>query len=187
MSSVQVLHEGYVEDGGETVGSTVTLVRSEDINLVADPGMVKDTGLITDPLKKAGLQLEDITHVFITHHHPDNWLNAGIFPNASVVDFWAIYEDDKWIDHEGKDEYVVNEDIKLISTPGHTQEDATLLVNTEDGVYAITHLWWHEDMTPEVDPLAEDQQRLEENRQRILGIADFIIPAHGGVFPNPKR
>jgi hypothetical protein len=28
-------------------------------------------------------------------------LNVGLFPNAEVVDFWARYQGDRWLDHEG--------------------------------------------------------------------------------------
>ena len=47
-------------------------------------------------------------------------------------------------------------------------------------MYAMTHLWWNPDRTPEIDPYADDQAVLEANRERILGIADIVIPGHGG-------
>ena len=42
-----------------------------------------------------------MTHVFLSHHHPDHTVNIALFPNAEVVDFWARYKDDLWLDHEG--------------------------------------------------------------------------------------
>jgi glyoxylase-like metal-dependent hydrolase (beta-lactamase superfamily II) len=41
---------------------------------------------------------------------------------------------------------------------------------------------WHTDRTPIVDPLAEDQAALEESRQRILAVADVVVPGHGQPF-----
>jgi glyoxylase-like metal-dependent hydrolase (beta-lactamase superfamily II) len=70
----------------------------------------------------------------------------------------------------------------MILTPGHTHEDATLLVETDAGVVACTHLWWHTDRTPEVDPLAEDQAALEASRLRVLEVADVVVPGHGAPF-----
>jgi glyoxylase-like metal-dependent hydrolase (beta-lactamase superfamily II) len=67
-------------------------------------------------------------------------------------------------------------------TPGHTEEDATLIVEADDGVYALTHLWWRTDRTPEIDPYASDQTLLEQGRQRVLAVADFVIPGHGEPF-----
>ena len=28
-------------------------------------------------------------------------MNVALFPNAEVVDFWARYKDDLWLDHDG--------------------------------------------------------------------------------------
>jgi glyoxylase-like metal-dependent hydrolase (beta-lactamase superfamily II) len=64
----------------------------------------------------------------------------------------------------------------------HTEEDATLVVEADDAVYAMTHLWWHEDPTPEVDPLGVDQAAIEVGRARVLAAVDFVIPGHGGAF-----
>ena len=70
----------------------------------------------------------------------------------------------------------------MILTPGHTAEDATLLVETDDGVVACTHAWWYADRTPEIDPLADDQAALEASREHILAAADIVVPGHGAPF-----
>ena len=92
-----------------------------------------------------------MTHVFLSHHHPDHTMNVALFPNAEVVDFWARYRDDLWLDMPG-DGYRLSPKAQLWLTPGHTAEDASLIVEADDGVYAMTHLWWHADRTPELDP-----------------------------------
>ena len=97
-----------------------------------------------------------MTHVFLSHHHPDHTVNIALFPNAEVVDFWARYKDDLWLDHDG-DGYQLAPNSTLWLTPGHTAEDASLIVRADDAVYAMTHLWWKEDRTPEIDPLGDDQ------------------------------
>ena len=93
-----------------------------------------------------------MTHVFLSHHHPDHTINIALFPNAEVVDFWARYRNDLWLDHEG-DGHRLSPNTELWLTPGHTEEDATLIVRADDATYALTHLWWFADRTPEVDPL----------------------------------
>jgi glyoxylase-like metal-dependent hydrolase (beta-lactamase superfamily II) len=67
-------------------------------------------------------------------------------------------------------------------TPGHTEEDTTLVVEADDGVYALTHLWWRPDRSPTVDPTAFDQAALERARERVLSVADVVIPGHGDRF-----
>jgi glyoxylase-like metal-dependent hydrolase (beta-lactamase superfamily II) len=178
MTSVHLLHAGY---SGERTASSVALVRDGDALIVVDPGMVARRGLILDPLRELGVQPEAVTHVFLSHHHPDHTMNVALFQNAEVVDFWARYVDDLWLDMPG-DGYRLSPKSQLWLTPGHTQEDASLIVDADDGVYAMTHLWWHADRGPEIDPVADDQATLEAGRARVLAVADVVIPGHGASF-----
>jgi len=178
MTSVHLLHAGYA---AERVGSSVVLVRDGDALIVADPGMVAERRRILDPLAGLGVAPEAVTHVFLSHHHPDHTMNIALFPNAEVVDFWARYRADEWLDHDG-DGYRLSPRAQLWLTPGHTEEDATLVVEADDAVYALTHLWWRADRTPAIDPLAWDQAALERGRERVLAAADVVIPGHGEPF-----
>jgi glyoxylase-like metal-dependent hydrolase (beta-lactamase superfamily II) len=183
-NTVDILHEGY--DRYPTVGATISLVRGGDVVMVVDPGMVRDQTLITDALAELGLSPDAVTHVFLTHQHPDHTMNVGLFPDARVIDAYSMYEGDHWGEHRG-DGYEIAEGMTLWSTPGHTAEDITLIVDTGKGVYAITHLWWHSGLTPVIDPFAEDQSALEESRARVLEQVDWIIPGHGGLVANPHK
>ncbi len=178
MTSVHLLHAGYA---GDRVASSIVLVRDTDALIVVDPGMVARRSLIRDPLDELDVVPEAVTHVFLSHHHPDHTINIALFPNAEVVDFWARYRDDQWLDHDG-DGYRLSPHAQLWLTPGHTEEDATLIVEADDAVYAMTHLWWYENRTPEVDPLGWDQAAIERGRERVLAAADIVIPGHGGPF-----
>jgi glyoxylase-like metal-dependent hydrolase (beta-lactamase superfamily II) len=179
-----LLHAGYVRDDG--VAASVSLILDGEAVILVDPGMVADRSSIVGPLREHGIQPEQVTHVFVTHHHPDHTVNIGLFANAEVVDLWARYRDDQWLDHEGEG-HRLSEHTRLILTPGHTNEDATLLVETDDGVIACTHAWWHADRTPEVDPVADDQDTLEASRRRILAEADLVVPGHGEAFATGRR
>lgn len=178
MTSVHLLHAGYA---GHGVGSSISLIRDGDALIVADPGMVARRSLILDPLAALDVPPEAVTHVFLSHHHPDHTINIALFPNAEVVDFWARYKDDVWLDHDG-DGYRLSPKTQLWLTPGHTDEDATLVVEADDAVYALTHLWWRADRSPDVDPLADDQAAIEAGRARVLAAADIVIPGHGEAF-----
>lgn len=178
MTSVHLLHTGYI---GEHTASTVVFVRDGDALIVVDPGMVARRSLILDPLAELGVAPDAVTHVSLSHHHPDHTMNVALFPNAEVVDFWARYRDDLWLDHDG-DGYHLAPNTQLWLTPGHTEEDITLVVHADDAVYAMTHLWWGADRQPLIDPVASDQAALERGRERVLAAADIVIPGHGGPF-----
>jgi glyoxylase-like metal-dependent hydrolase (beta-lactamase superfamily II) len=180
VTSVHLLHAGYTRDGHH-VGSSISLIRDGDSLIVADPGMVADRALILDPLAALGVAPEAVTHVFLSHHHPDHTVNIALFPNAEVVDFWARYRGDLWLDHDG-DGHRLGPNAELWLTPGHTPQDASLIVTADDGVYALTHLWWRTDRTPDVDPLGTDQAAIERGRVRVLGTADVVVPGHGEPF-----
>ena len=188
MNKVAVLVEGYADQtelaGTFKVAGTCTLVRGDNAVVVADPGMVTDRALILEGLGKEGLSPEEVTHVFISHHHPDHTVNVALFPNAEVVDYQAVYKGEIWQYHEGYEGGIhqIAPGINVHLTPGHTEEDASLVVETDEGIYALTHAWYSGNRTD--DPLAEDLTKLEESREKISGIADFIIPGHGAPFTN---
>jgi len=77
--------------------------------------------------------------------------------------------------------------VTVLRTLGHTEEDASLMVGTAEGLYVLTYLWWLADMTPEQDPLAWNQARLEASRNKIFSVADWIIPGHGPMVKNPRK
>ena len=180
MTSVELIHAGYVREGSR-VGSSISLIRDGDAIIVADPGLVASQARILEPLAARGIDPGAVTHVFLSHHHPDHTMNVALFPNAEVVDFWARYRDDLWLDHGG-DGWQMTEHAQLWLTPGHSNEDASLIVQADDGVYALTHLWWHPDRTPALDPFAPDQAVPDAQRERVLAAVDIVIPGHGESF-----
>lgn len=185
MPEVHILVEGYVRDGGRTVQGTVTLVRDEERNIVADPGMTRDPRAIPEALQKLGLTTDDIDTVFVTHHHPDHTRYAGMFGRAKMVDHHAVYDRDLWLDIN--DGYRLTPNVTMLRTPGHTDEDATLIVSNVTNIpgkspctVAICHLWWFKGKDD--DPTAENTEQLHASRQQVQAAADYIIPGHGGMF-----
>ena len=174
---VDVLSEGYV---GDRVASSVVLARENDVVVVVDPGMVADRRRILDPLRALGVAPEEVTDVIFSHHHPDHTINAALFTRAAVRDVWATYRDDLWGDRE--DVIPGAPSIRLLDTPGHTPQDISTLIDTDEGLVVCTHLWWSLE-GPMVDPLADDQAQLEASRELVLALAPvLIIPGHGAAF-----
>jgi glyoxylase-like metal-dependent hydrolase (beta-lactamase superfamily II) len=172
-----VLHAGYV---GPHVASTVVFVVDDDLRIVIDPGMVPSPAAILDPLREAGCHPDEVTDVVLSHHHPDHTVNTGLFPNARVHDVWAVYHADLWEDRPA-DGVLLTPSVRLIETPGHSPQDITTVVGTADGTVACTHVWWA-DGGPQVDPRASDQTALERSRERVLAVADLIVPGHGPAY-----
>jgi glyoxylase-like metal-dependent hydrolase (beta-lactamase superfamily II) len=172
-----VLVSGYV---GDRVAATVSVAVDGEQVVVIDPGMVADQSSILGPLGGLGITPGDVTDVVFSHHHPDHSLNAGLFPNARFHDHWAIYRGDVW-DSRPAEGFEVSPHVKLIETPGHTPQDITTLIETNAGIVACTHLWWHA-AGPAEDPLATDAEALHAGRLRVLDLASVIVPGHGEAF-----
>jgi glyoxylase-like metal-dependent hydrolase (beta-lactamase superfamily II) len=175
-AQINVLVEGYA---GDRVASSVTLVRDSDLVIVIDPGMVKSQASILEPMAALGVDPASVTDVILSHHHPDHTINAGLFPNALIHDFWAIYDHDQWIDRESMQ---IGPSTSLLSTPGHTDQDISTVIETNEGVVVCTHAWWTVD-GPELDPFSGDQSVLDASRSSILALNPvMIIPGHGSAF-----
>lgn len=197
-NQIDILATGYVKaipgrqlvpgvdeiNGGRLVASTTILVRGPGFVLIGDPGFIKDRHELLHALKKRHVKPKDVTHIFISHHHPDHTTNIGLFPHATIVDFWATYKDDLWEDHP--DHYEIASGVKVVRTPGHTREDASLVIQSKGATTVFTHVWWDETFFPPADPIGEDAAALEASRAYVLSVADCIIPGHGKLFQNPQ-
>jgi glyoxylase-like metal-dependent hydrolase (beta-lactamase superfamily II) len=183
-ASLHLLHTGYVgpEDAaGMHVGSSVVYVTQGDAHVIVDPGLVATRGAILDPLRALGVDPEQITDVVFSHQHIDHTLNAALFPAARFHDFAAVYQGDLWRDDDAEGRMLA-EDISLILTPGHTNEDISTVVRTADGLVVCTHAWWYEG-GPDEDPYAPDAEVLLRSRERILALEPtLIVPGHGAPF-----
>jgi glyoxylase-like metal-dependent hydrolase (beta-lactamase superfamily II) len=179
---VHILHEGYVreDDDGEHVGSTVTLITDGEVVVVVDPGMVSSREALLAALAEHGVTPQAVTDVVFSHHHPDHTINAALFPDARIHDHWAVYDGDLWQSKDADGAHL-SPSIRLMATPGHTEQDISTIADTAEGSYVCTHAWWSAG-GPADDPFSPDQARLSASREQILGIATVIIPGHGPSF-----
>lgn len=195
MAKVKILIEGYAKEikDGWQASSTTTLIESNGKFMIADPGTNRE--LLLEKLKQNNLTVSDINFVFMTHYHPDHNLLSGIFPNAKVLDDELIYEGDSQVEHRGD---IPGTDIKIISTPGHDQFHASLIVPTKEGTFVVAGdvFWWSDKEKQKIDmdnllahkdPFVKDREALLESRKKILEVTDWVIPGHGKMFKNPSR
>ncbi len=192
MPTIEILVEGYgrEESDGEHASSTVTLIRDGGVNIVVDPGM--DRRALLNGLAKHGLETKDVHFVALTHMHADHCLLASIFENAQVVDNDSIYTfDGKIGEHDGA---IPGTGVKIVKTPGHDQFHCSFLVETEDlgkvVVAGDVFWWWDEEkrqtdrqsLLGRKDPYVKDAAALKKSREKLLALADYIIPGHGKMF-----
>jgi glyoxylase-like metal-dependent hydrolase (beta-lactamase superfamily II) len=184
-AQVHVLHEGYVREGddghdGQHVGSTVTLITDGEVVVIVDPGMVSSRDALLAALAERGVTPQAVTDVVFSHHHPDHTVNAALFPRARIHDHWAVYDGDLWQSRDA-DGARLSPSVRLMATPGHTEQDIATIADTAEGSYVCTHAWWGAD-GPADDPFSPDPARLSASREQILAVATVIIPGHGPSF-----
>lgn len=186
MSIVKVLVKGYVRKEGNNImaSSTTTLIQENGLNIIVDPGM--NRMLLLESLEEEGLVPSDIDFIVLTHYHLDHSLLAGIFDNAKILDNGEIYAWDSVIkDHDGK---IPGTTIKIFKTPGHDPFHCSVLLNTQEYgkvVIAGDVFWWMDGIEQNIDtedPYVKDKKQLTESRNKILELADYIIPGHGKMF-----
>lgn len=194
MAEVKVLIEGYAKRiaNGWLASSAVTLVRSNNKNIIIDPGCNRP-GLLRE-LAKHDLRPADIDFVLLTHNHTDHALLAGIFENARVLNESEIYDNDRQVEHHGR---IPGTDLEIIQTPGHSHGHCSLIARTNKGVYAVAGdvFWWldgqkqkidKESLIGHEDPYVKDKKDIAESRRTLLKLADYIIPGHGKMFKVEK-
>jgi glyoxylase-like metal-dependent hydrolase (beta-lactamase superfamily II) len=194
MDSVKVLIEGYAypsESGSFFASPTTSLITTSDKKILVDPGANEQK--LLDALSQDNLIPEDIDIVYLTHYHPDHFLNIRLFPNKDIYDGSTLWKNTgEEIFYSSK---VPGTDIEILPTPGHSAEHSSLIINTKDGVVVIAEdvFWWkdglqvtdsYESLINTEDEFASDFEALKESRKKVLQIADWVIPGHGKMFKN---
>ena len=190
LSIVKILIAGYARPvkGGYLASPSTVLIKDSGKLILVDPGV--NAKLLLKALTKEKLRPNDIDLIFLTHYHPDHILNVKLFPKVDVYDGNTIYRGDKEIFFKDK---IPGTNIKVIATPGHAYEHASLLVETKEGIYAVAGdvFWWEDGREPKIskqsllnlkDEFAKDKKALRQSRLKLLKMADYIIPGHGKKF-----
>eukprot|EP00092_Neocalanus_flemingeri_P004853 GFUD01005222.1.p1 GENE.GFUD01005222.1~~GFUD01005222.1.p1 ORF type:complete len:201 (-),score=75.77 GFUD01005222.1:54-656(-) len=191
---VHVLQPGYsrVESDGCTANGSSTLIIGSKCKVVVDTLSPWDKDTMLAALARHGVTPREVTHMVCTHGHPDHVGNNNLFTGEGVVHIvgWSVYSKDKYIDHpfhEGEVFRIDGEDLVVMPTPGHTLDSVSVRVNTEEGVVVVAGDLFEkqEDLADESiwkEAGSEDEEAQQENRRKILEMADLIVPGHGPMF-----
>ncbi|GLG99406.1 hypothetical protein R5R35_011079 [Gryllus longicercus] len=189
---VHVLFDGYssMNDSEMKANCSCTLIKGNK-NIIVDTMTPWDRDRIIEGLSRHNLSPDKIDYLVCTHCHSDHVGNNNLFLNAKHIVGFSISSKDTYFIHpfETGEPYVIDDDIKVIPTPGHTLADVTVVVKTKDqGTVAITgdlfekeedidnpHLWSHV-------AGSDDPEIQRQNRNRILSSVDWIVPGHGPMF-----
>ena len=151
-----------------------------------------------------GLRLEDIVGIFITHWHPDHFANLHLFPNAEIY----CYEPKGRLDFDLFAEWYHFGDLlpatflrendefagcQLFPTPGHTKSHCSLLVNVMNsntviaGDAIVSQSYFDRDEAWPYNAGNLGRAACKQAMDKIIEVADYIIPGHGHPFQNYKK
>lgn len=197
MHEVIVLLPGYAEwtqYGRQRAGGTVTLLKG-DPNVLVDTGAPHQRRALLDALREHGLKPSDIKYVINTHGQLDHIGNNNLFPRATfLLDMDVSREGEYWIHNFHEDAFHIggsdrSPTIAVIPTPGHTDHDLSVIVETKIGTVAIVgDLFEYEGdwRDRSWEHWSKSKKMHKGSRERILRIADYIVPGHGDMFHVPS-
>lgn len=152
-----------------------------------------DRDTLIHELKHFHVNPEDVNYVVCSHGHSDHVGNLNLFLHAqlhfvgSCMNHKNVYPL-----HDFENEpYVLDKDIEVISTPGHTNSCISLIVRNTNyenrGSVAIVGDLFerNEDIFDDslwIQAGTENEKLQRENRLKVAEMVDFIIPGHGPRF-----
>jgi glyoxylase-like metal-dependent hydrolase (beta-lactamase superfamily II) len=157
------------------------------VNVIVDTGLPAQKKQIVRQLAKNGLKPADIHFVILTHGHSDHVGNNNLFPDATFVLDSDVSKGDEFSVHSFRNGAMsLARGIDVIATPGHTDHDLSVVVKTGAGTVVIVgDLFEHatDGLDRAWEAWSRDLEGQRDSRERVLGMADFIVPGHGALFP----
>ncbi|KAF5304534.1 hypothetical protein FQA39_LY09585 [Lamprigera yunnana] len=172
---IVILFEGYSTntEEGTLANCTCTLLNGPN-KIIVDTMTAWDGPKLENSLQEHNIDCNDIDYVISTHGH-------------------SISHKQNYYNHDFKtDEYEIDDAVKVIATPGHTLQDVSVLVQTDSSLIAVVgDLFENEhDLSDDTiwKSVGSDSEELQiKSRDKILSVADWIIPGHGSMFKNKKN
>ena len=164
---------------------SVTLLQHENQNILVDTGGRGMFHALTVALKQHNLNPSDITMVILTHLHLDHAYNVCRFPEARLFAWMHEWRDKETLRIKDIDGFKILDKITLIQTPGHAEEHLSVVIESDDGVTTVIAgdaLNEEYALTNTIKAFAYDEVLYRRSADKLLRIADVVIPGHGRIF-----
>ena len=191
--TVSILLDGYAHTDSENryrADGTCSLITGNHMNILVDTGSPKDKDRLLQKLGEHHIVPEDVNYVICTHGHIDHVGNLNLFTSAvQIVSHDILLENDIYGElpngfNEGEPYKIDGDKIQVISTPGHTFSDVSVVVRATDyGTVVICgDLFEHENDEHVWEEFSECPEKHRQSRKKVLEVGNWIIPGHGKMF-----
>ena len=174
--SIQRDEQGRILDAR----SSVTLIISGRHRIIVDSGQSGEEHRILKALAGLGMGAEEIDLIVNTHSHPDHCGNNHLFSRARLL---APEEGD-----------IIATGVSIMATPGHSLDSISLAVEANAKaadmkiIIAGDALPTFGNFQKNVPPaLHVDRALAEASLQRIVALADIVVPGHDFPFSIRKK
>ncbi len=186
MAALKVIREGWwrwIERGVSVdVTCTTTYIEDGGHRIIVDAANAGEEKSLREALAAHDIDPLKIDFAVVTHFHPDHVGNLHLFPNAEYVGYrtrWRANVHRRW----EEEALTLTDDVYVLKTPGHSEHDCSVIVNTEEGIVACAGDLWVRGCDDPRLLVVHDKKALEESRRRLAGLARWIIPGHGPMKP----
>jgi len=165
--------------------AAVTLLQHENQNILVDTGGRGMFNALKIALKEHNLDPSDINDVLLTHLHLDHAFNISHFPNARIFAWMHEWRDRETLRIPDIDGFRLFDRITFLQTPGHAEEHLSYVIQGDDDVVTVIAgdaLNEEYALTGTIKAFAYDEALYRKSADRLLKIADAVIPGHGRIF-----
>lgn len=180
MPAVFLLKSGSIERDkfGQILDarSSVTMIINGRHKIIVDSGLMGEEELLCKALAELGVKPEEIDCIVNTHSHPDHCGNNHLFSKAKVL--------------TTKEGDVIAPGVYVLATPGHSMDSVSVVVEMQMKTIVISGdaLPTLGNFQKRVPPaLHVDCDLAVASMQRILALADFVVPGHDFPFSISRK
>jgi glyoxylase-like metal-dependent hydrolase (beta-lactamase superfamily II) len=156
--------------------SSVTMIINERHKIMVDSGLLGEEEPLCMALAELGVKPKEIDCIVNTHSHPDHCGNNHLFSKAKVL--------------TAKEGDVIAPGVWVLATPGHSMDSISVVVEMQMKTIVISGdaLPTLGNFQKNVPPaLHVDYDLAVASMQRILALADYVVPGHDFPFSIPRR
>jgi len=198
--SPEIILAGFPGKGNQTYlgWGTVGLLRLPEGIMLLDAGGAASRPMLIDALKQHGVEMDDITDVFISHMHFDHAADCGMFPNATfhlskkewdyantsndvlifegALPLLRTYKKN-FIEEDGQE---ILPGIKAYMTPGHTPGSASIVGKDDKGIWAFVGdaIKNRAELSTCGAGMTQNSEISKASILKIKNIADRVLPGH---------